>query len=600
MKRSEVENKYKWELTHVLASDEEWEKLFAALKTDMPAISAYMGKLGNKDDLLSCFKERDKLGLSLEKLYGYAHMKSDEDTKNDTYKGFRDRAYGLYVGFMSAASYITPELTALPEDVLKGFIADADFSDYDYQLSEVVRQKAHILSDKEERLLAMSADFAEQFYNVFNMIDNADVKFKDVKNEKGEKVKLSHGVYSVLLQSGDRRVRADAFKSMYAFFKGHVNTIAANYTGYVKKNLFYAQARGYKSSLEFFTDNDNVPAEVYKKLVGEVGKATPSVHEYVSRRNEIIGKAEEAKTGKPYRIHMYDMYTPLVPGAEITLSYEEAYNLVLEALKPMGEEYINLLKEAYAGGWIDVAETENKRGGAYCSGLSRPHPFVLLNYQKTTHDVFTIAHEMGHALHSWYSQKTQPVAKSDYAIFVAEVASTVNEVLLLKHLIKVYENNADVKRYLLSYYMDMFRTTIFRQTMFAEFELWAHEAAERGEPLTPESLNKRYYELNKRYYGKGVIHDKDIAFEWSRIPHFYMGFYVYKYATGLTSAVCIAEDILSRGKPAVERYVGFLSSGGCASPYEILKRAGVDLMTDRPYEIAMGSFKEALRAFAAR
>ncbi|MDR1094015.1 MAG: hypothetical protein LBL66_07700, partial [Clostridiales bacterium] len=348
MKRNEVPAALKWNLNHIVDGDGEWERKFSDAKRNMRSVAEWRGKLAGKTALATCLKRRDELSIALESLYSYAHMKADEDTKNDFYKGMLARIRGTYAEFAALSSYIVPELTALDAETLKNRIADPDFRDYDYALSDILRQKAHILSDKEEKLLALAGDFAGSFADVFGMLDNADVKFKPVKNEKGERVELSHGTYSLLLQSGDRRVRAGAFKSMYAYFKAHVNTIAANYSGYVKKNLFYARARAYETCLESFTDGDDVPAGAYKKLVAEVGRALPAVHEYVRLRNAVLNVIETGKTAapppkKPRRIHMYDMYTPLVPGAEIALPYAEAYGLVAEALKPMGEEYAALL-----------------------------------------------------------------------------------------------------------------------------------------------------------------------------------------------------------------------------------------------------------------
>ena len=589
MKRNEIADRYKWDLSAIVESDGAWEGLFAEVKKGIPALAAFDGRLAEKTELLKCLKLRDEYMLKVERLYVYARMKKDQDVKDGKYKGLEDRAGTLSNDFSAAVSYIAPQLSALSKEYLEALIKDKAFADYDYYLSEILREKEHILGDEAEKVLAMAGDFAGGFQDIFGMIDNAEVPFKKVDGGNGQKVKLTHGLYSVLLQNPDVKIRAGAFKANYNAYKSLINTIASTYAGSVKKDAFYTKARKYKSSVAAALQSDDIPERVYENLINAVHENLKPVHEYVAYRAKTLG-------GK---IHMYDMYVPLVENADIKLPYEEACALVKEGLRPLGDEYQKLLDAAYTGGWIDVYETENKRSGAYSWGAYGSHPYVLLNYQQTTHDVFTIAHELGHAMHSYYSDKNQSYAKAGYRIFAAEVASTVNEVLLLKHLLKkccrTDSNNSALKKYLLTYYLDMFRTTLFRQTMFAEFEMISHAMAENGEPLTEETLSDAYYKLNKKYYGKSVIHDRLIRYEWARIPHFYTGFYVYKYATGLTSAVCIAEDILKNGAPAVERYMRFLKAGGHKSPYEILKDAGADLSDPAVYSAAMKSFSGALQ-----
>ena len=582
MKRSEVELKDKWALEDIYASDAEWEKDFKKMSEHAGDAAVYRGKLKDKKELLACFKKTDELGELIERLYAYAHMRKDENVSDPKYMGMSDRAMSLYIAFSSSLSFLEPELTSLDEKVLKGYIADKDFAPWAYNLKEILRSKAHILSEGEERLLSMASESMGYFQNTFSMIDNVDLPLPVVKDDKGNDLQLTHGSYSFLLSSKDREVRKGAFMGMYGAVKSLINTIASNYTGNVKKDNFYARARGFKSPLEQALYGGDIPTAVYDNLIEHVGKNLSAVHDYVRYRKSQLGG----------ELNMYDMYVSLVDEADLSLEFEEAFELVKKGLKPLGEDYQKLLERARSERWMDVYETENKRSGAYQSGCYGVHPFVLLNYSKTTHDVFTIAHELGHAMHTNYSNSALPYSQAGYAIFVAEVASTVNEVLLLKYLLSTTEDR-NMKKFLLSYYLDMFRTTLFRQTMFAEFEMKAHEMDLRGEPLTPDSLSDMYYELNKKYYGDGVTHNDEIRYEWARIPHFYTAFYVYKYATGITSAVNIANGILKDPK-RVESYKKFLSAGGTDSPYEILKIAGVDLKTAEPYENAMREFKETL------
>jgi len=585
MDRAKIPDKYKWNLSHIISGDKEWERLFEYAAGELAKLAEFDGKLGNEDDLLACLRLSDEISKIVERVYVYAHMKKDEDAANDKYVAMSDKSSALAVRLSSAASFVSPQISRLPDETLSKYIASPKFGDYDYMLKEIMREKAHILSDSEEKLLSMSGRAAGAFRDIFGMLDNLELPFPKVKDEGGKRVRLTHGTYSRLLQSNDREVRKGAFEGMYKTFKSYINTISATYDGSVKKDVFYAEARKYPDCLTKALEGDDIPPAVYDKLIEAVSGRLGAVHKYMEYRKAAMGAD---------KLHMYDMHVPLVKGADIKPEYDEAYDTVADALAPMGAEYVGLLKEAKAGGWIDVYETKGKRSGAYSWGAHGSHPYVLLNYQKTTHDIFTIAHEMGHALHSYYSNGSQPYAKAGYKIFVAEVASTVNEVLLLKYLSAKTKDPA-VKKYLLSYYLDMFRTTLFRQTMFAEFEKHTHELVQRDEPLNQKILSDYYYGLNKKYYGAAVEHDELIRYEWARIPHFYSSFYVYKYATGLTAAVSIAAKILS-DPSYLPKYYKFLSAGGSKSPYEILKDADVDLATSRPYDDAMGEFERALEA----
>lgn len=585
MRRSDIESKYKWKLEDIIPSDEAWEKEFAALKDKCGELCAYDGKLTDRDRVLACLKLQDEVSLCAERLYVFSAMRRDENVGDADSQARCDRAESALVKMSEMTAFITPQLTALDEDTLRGFAADPDFSDYDYLIRTLIRTKKHTLSEKEERLLAMTGSFSSTAQDAFRMLDNADIRFEPYVKSDGSEVRLTHGIYGAEMQSPVREDRKKAFETMHGAFKANVNTLAALYSGNVKKNIFYSRARGYQGCLDRATSREDVPQSVYRKLVGCVEGGLPALSEYLEYRRRKLGVEE---------LHMYDLHVPLVGGAELSLEYEDACKLVEEALAPLGEEYGELLKKAFAEGWIDVCENEGKRSGAYSWGAYGTHPYVLLNYQKTTSDVFTIAHELGHAMHSHYSNLNQPYAKAGYTIFVAEVASTVNETLMLRHLLGKSTDKAQ-RAYLLSYMLDMFRTTVFRQTQFAQFELEAHERAEKDEPLTAQTLSELYYDLNRKYYsGENVVCDDLIRYEWSRIPHFYTAFYVYKYATGLISAVCIADRILNEGEKAVADYKKFLSAGGSMPPVEILKLAGVDLTDDAPFEKAMKMFSDFL------
>ncbi len=584
MKRSEVKEEYKWSLEDIYATDELWEKEFKEFASETKKASLYKGKLGNSRTLLGCLKYSDAMEIKLSRLYCYARMRRDENAAVDKYVAMCDRIEGAMTAYSAATAFVTSELSRQSDDYLDAVIEMPEFEPYTYQLGEVKRKKRFILPEREEKIMAMSASAMGMFDEIFGKIDYIDLPLPKIKDENGDRVQLTQGKYSMMLQCPDQIVRKHAFDALYKTYFKLINTISAVYAGSVKADNFYAEVRGYKSSLEKALYEDNVPAGVYDNLISAVGDNLKFVHEYVALRRDALGLD---------KLHMYDMYVPIVNNAERKYEFEEAFETVVKGLAPLGEEYRGLLLRARKERWMDVYETENKHGGAYNWGCYGTHPFVLLNHSGTTHDVFTIAHELGHSMHSHYSETTQPFAKANYSIFVAEVASTVNEVLLLKHLIS-NASDADEKKYLLSYYLDMFRTTLFRQTMFAEFEKISHDMAAKGAPLTPKSLSDKYYKLNKKYYGQAVTHDNLIRYEWARIPHFYTAFYVYKYATGITAAVNIANSILSKGESFVADYKRFLSSGATDSPYELLKIAGVDLMKKEPFNFAMNEFKSTL------
>ena len=586
--RASVAASLKWRPEDIFPSVDAWNETYAACEGELD-FSDFEGKLTDAETVLSCLTRLNAVIYKLNHLAVYAHIKQDEDSRDSQYQALYARFSMLAMKFSGATAFITPELTALPVDTLEAMAADPRLSEFDYTLRCLIKEKPHILSREMEELLSQGERVFGGYHQVFGMLDNADFPFPTVKVD-GEPVEVTHGMYGVLLRHPDRRVRKAVFTAYYKAYMGLINTITATYVGSVDKDIFLARARKYDTCLEKALASEDVDVKVYRNLLRSVNKGLPLLHRYFRDRKRVLGMKS---------MHMYDLYTPLVEGAELELDYEAAYEVVKEGLAPLGERYAALLDEAHDNGWIDVEETEGKRSGAYSiSVYGLPHPYVLLNYQPTTSDVFTIAHELGHALHSYHSEHAQPQEKADYKIFVAEVASTVNEILLIKHLLSKTED-VKLKKYLLSYYMDTIKGTLFRQTQFAEFEYLAHDMAEKGQPLTKDALCEAYLALNKKYYGRSVVSDPEIAYEWARIPHFYRGFYVYKYATGITAAISIAERILSEGAPAVEDYFRFLSSGGSDSPVELLKLAGVDLCRMDAFNAAMASFKDALEQFEA-
>lgn len=588
MDRKEIAESLKWDLSGLYESDEAWEKAYASFEEKYANYdySAFQGKLADKKVLLDFFKMEEEFSRVAEKLYVYASMRHDEDVRVSKYNSYLAKMGSFLSKVYASMAFVEPELTALSDEALNAFIADPDFKDYDYRISRVVSSKAHVLSEGEEKLLALASDVTRGFRSTFMMLDNANLNLP--KNTiDGEEVQMSHGLYGLVLHSTNREERESWFKKYYEAYIKLIDSITQTYYGNVKSDIFYKTARKYNSCLEKALDGEDVSPIVYNNLIETIHSALPTMHRYISLRKEILGYETQ---------HMYDIYAPLVENADIKLPFEEAYDLIIKGLAPLGKEYQALLKKGKDERWIDVMENDGKRSGAYSTGVYDSHPYVLLNYQETTNDIFTIAHEMGHSIHTYQSNEGQAYAKSQYTIFLAEIASTVNEVLLMKYL---YKNTDDknVKKYMLNYYMDMIRATMFRQTQFAEFEQIAHAKAESGEPLTKENLCETYYELNKQYYGEGIEHDQEISYEWARIPHFYTSFYVYKYATGIISAISIVKRILTEGESAVKDYFEFLRGGGSTDPVSILKKAGVDLTTKAPFETAMQEFAETLAEF---
>ncbi|HCF70150.1 MAG TPA: oligoendopeptidase F [Syntrophomonas sp.] len=580
-KREDIDEQYKWKLEDIYSSDALIEEDFKRVKDLLPQEQDIKSTLGKSAaHLKKALQWVEELERKAEKLYVYSRMRRDEDNGDSNYQAMFDRMEGLNIQVGSATSFMVPEIIAIPDNDIKSFMEDADLKLYQFYIEEVLRQKEHILSAAEERLLAMSADISIAPGNVFTMLNNADIKFPVIKNEKGEEVELTKGRYGSFMESSERRVRQDAFKGLYSSYSKLKNTLGATLGASIKKDVFYARARQYPSALEASLDQDNVPVEVYNRLIESVHANLGHMYRYMDLRKRML-KVDE--------LHMYDIYTPLVQEFKMEMPYKKACELVLKGLSPLGQDYLALLEKGMKSGWIDVYENEGKTSGAYSWGSYDTHPYVLLNHDDKLDDVFTIAHEMGHALHTYYSDQAQPFIYSQYAIFVAEVASTVNESLLMDYLLK-HSQSREEKMYLINHYLEEFRGTVYRQTMFAEFEKIIHEQTEKGQALTSQAFSSIYRDLNRLYYGENVVLDEEIDMEWARIPHFYSAFYVYKYATGFSAATALKQQILQEGQPAVSRYLNFLTTGGSDYPINLLQGAGVDLTTPQPVDDALDFF----------
>ncbi|MGC9932722.1 oligoendopeptidase F [Priestia aryabhattai] len=584
--RSEIKVEDTWKLEDIFASDDAWEKEFEEVKDLIPQMEKFKGKLGESaQTLYDALQEQDELTMRVSKLYTYAHMRYDQDTTNSFYQGLNDRIKTLYTQIASALSYVTPEILSIEESKIKQYMAEhKELKLYAHALDEITRERPHILSESEEALLAQASEVLGSSSNTFGMLNNADLEFPSIKDENGEEVEITHGRYIRFLESSDRRVREEAFKAVYETYGKFKNTFASTLSGTVKKDNFSARVRHYNSARHSALSTNNIPEEVYDNLVKTVNDNLHLLHRYIDLRKKVLGIEE---------LHMYDLYTPLVKDVKMEVSYEEAKDYILKGLKPLGEDYLNVLKEGFENRWVDVHENKGKRSGAYSSGTYGTNPYILMNWQDNVNNLFTLAHEFGHSVHSYYTRKTQPYPYGDYSIFVAEVASTCNEALLNDYLLKTIDDEKQ-RLYLLNHYLEGFRGTVFRQTMFAEFEHDVHVRAQNGEPLTPELLTKLYYDLNKKYFGDNLVIDEEIGLEWARIPHFYYNYYVYQYATGFSAAAALSKQILEEGDAAVERYVGFLKSGSSDYPIEVLKKAGVDMTTSQPIEEALAVFEEKL------
>lgn len=584
IKRSEVKTENTWKLEDIYPDQKAWDQAYDEIKELKKKVADYEGKLTDADKIKSVFELEDTISEKLERLYVYAHLSHDQDTTNPTYQALSQKAKKLNVEIGEALSFITPEILTLPEQELDALIESPTLAGYKFTLQEIKREKAHVLSKTEEALLAQVGNLSQAPQHIFGMINNADIKFPKIQDENGNEVELTHGSYIQFLENPNREVRRRAFKAVYETYAKQKNTIAATLNANVNKNMFYSKVRKYPSVLEMYLYGDNIPKDVYTNLIDTIHESLPLLHRYMNLRKKLLGVDE---------LHMYDLFAPLVEEYKWDITYDEAKQMVLDGLKPLGDNYLGVLKGSFENRWIDVYENEGKRTGAYSWGAYGTHPFVLLNHKDNLNSMFTLAHEMGHALHSYFSDEALAYRDAQYTIFLAEVASTTNEALLMDYLLKK-STDPKQKLYLLTYYADQFRTTVFRQTMFAEFEKIVHERAESGESLTPQDLSKIYYDLNVKYHGEGMHVDQDIEMEWARIPHFYTSFYVYKYATGFSAATSFSKQILEEGQPAVDRYLGFLKSGGSDYSINILSKAGVDMSSPQPIREAMSVFEQII------
>ena len=588
--RKDIPAQAQWQTSHIYASQEEWEKDFQWIQEKARELASYAGTLKNgKDVVLSLLKTYAESSEHLSRLYTYASCNLNVDNGDSFNQGVMARTQTLYAQYSAAVAFLSPELLKLPKATLKSYIADPDFADFDTILKDLERMRPHTLSSEVETLLASGQEVFGATGNVYDMLTDVDMSLGKVKDEDGKMVALTHARYGSMLESPNRAVRKAAYERMMKAYGAYGSTFAATYAGNVKGDVFMARAHGYQSAREAALYPDDIPVSVYDNLLKAVHEALPVLHAYCGMRKEAFNIPT---------VHMYDLYAPMTKDFQMKLSFDEAYELLLEAVAPLGKDYQDVVRSAKDGGWIDVYENKGKTTGAYSNGSAYGvHPYVLLNFRPELDGLLTLAHEMGHAMHSYYSNHTQPFIKSDYTIFVAEVASTCNEVLTINALRKKFAGNQAAQQALIGRLLEGFRTTVFRQTMFAEFEMKAHAMEEAGQPLTRESLNAMYYDLNKQYYGGGCRVDKVVENEWMRIPHFYRSFYVYKYATSFCAAVALADKILHGTPEDVAAYRRFLTLGGSMSPIEELKTVGIDMSTPAPIEAALDVFASLLADF---
>ena len=585
-KRSDIAKEYTWDLESIYPTNDDWENSFKKLEQGLPELEALKGTLAQSGQaLLMVLQTRDVLFEELETLYVYASMRRDEDTTNSVYLGMFDRAMQLLVRASTAISYVEPEILALPQVTLDTFVQETSgLSLYRQQLDDINRNRPHVRTAEVEAVLAAAGEISEVPDSVFSMIDNADLKLPQIQNEKGEEVQLTKGNYLVYIRNTGRRVRTDAFEGMHGTFLKQRNTIAATLAGQVKGNIFFTRQRGFGSSRERALARNNIPVSVYDNLVETVSEHIHLLNRYMKLRKRLLQLDE---------LHMYDLYVPIVKETADEISYTEACDTVVTALAPLGENYTSILQQAFKERWIDVYETPGKRGGAYSGGGYKTRPFILLNFQNKRDSMYTLAHELGHSMHSYFSRSHQPFQYGDYTIFVAEVASTLNEGLLTEYLLKTTDDPT-VRLAILNHSLEDLRGTLFRQTMFAEYEQQIHSQAEQGQPLTADSLSTMYRAINEKFYGGEAVIDELIDIEWARIPHFYYNFYVYQYATGISAACALVQQILHEGQPAVHRYLKFLSSGSSDYSIELLKKAGVDMTSPEPVRQALQLFDSHL------
>ena len=587
-KRSEVPVEYTWMLEDLFETDQAWMDEYEALGSVPQKAAEYQGRLNNAKDLLAFFRLQDEIGLRLEKLFVYSSCRSDEDTGNNHYQDMAGKARSVYVAIMGAASFSGPEIMAIPDEDLERFYKEEpELETYRRSIYGIRRMKAHMLSAESERILALAGEVSASPDNIGSVLRNLEIRFPDVVDRDGNSRQMTEDNITRLLEDPDVDFRRRAFKTYYEKFSELKNTFATTLDAQYKQLMFFSRSRNYSSTLESALDANEVPTEVYTNLIEAVHRNLDKMYRYVALRKKILGLDE---------LHMYDVYTPIVQDAAQVITFGEAKETVLKALAVLGDDYTALLKEGFDNRWIDIYPNEGKRGGAYSTGSGQPHPFMLLNQKDNLDSMFTLAHEMGHSLHSWYSTKNQPYCTSNYVIFVAEVASTCNEILLMRYLLEHTDDKVQ-KAYLINHFLDSFKGTLYRQTMLAEFELIMGQMAESGEALTADVLCKKYRDLNALYFGPDMISDEEIGLEWARIPHFFYNYYMFQYATGYSAAAAIASRILSEGAPAVEDYKKFLSSGGSADPISLLRIAGVDMSTPEPVDTALELFGQLVDEF---
>ena len=582
--RSDIDAKFKWDIEAMYPDEAQWEKDIAGCVSAAEKFTRFQGKVTDSSDILfEALDEKDKIWRKLEHAFVYAAMKKDEDNRVDKYQSMDDKCGSAIAKVSAAMSFFSPELLAADEEKILQYIDENPKLElYRFALEDALREKKHVLSTAEENILAQLSEVTGATNDIFKMLNNADLTFGTVVDEDGDTVNLTHGNYITFMESHDRDLRKAAFTNMYEAYKAFINTIATTYNYNTKNDAVSTRIRKYDSARQAALSSGNIPEEVYDNLIAVVNEYLPVLHRYIALRKKVLGVDE---------LKMYDVYVPLVQLPKKEIPYEEALKMMQEGLAPLGTEYLAQVDKGTKEGWIDVYENQGKTSGAYSFGSYDSKPYILLNYTNTLKDVFTIVHEMGHSMHSFYTRKTQPFAYGDHSIFTAEVASTVNESLLMQHLLEK-ETDAEMRKYLINYYIEEFRTTLFRQTMFAEFEMLTHKEIENGGVLTAKWLCDVYDDLNKKYFGPALSEDEYIRYEWARIPHFYRGFYVYQYATGYSAATAISKRILTEGEPARKDYIEFLKSGSSDYPVELLKIAGVDMSSPEPIRMAMETFKD--------
>ena len=586
MERNTIENKFKWTIDEMYPNEEAMDKDIQKLKDLIEESKKYKGILADSEEnLFQALNISEQASRLLQNLYVYTHMKSHEDTRINKNQANATKTDMLSTELSMATSYMVPEIIAMDSEKLENYLKTEKLSHYKKYVDDILRLKPHTLNEREEELLAAVSDLSGVPENIYDMLSFADLQFPEIEDEKGEKIRVTHANFSLFLKSKDARVRKDAFEAMYSVYNQYKNTFASTLYGGIKSEIFYAKTRKYESALQGSLFQDNVSVDVYNNLIDAVHENLDTLNDYIDLKKKFLGLD---------KINMYDLYVPLTENFDMEIPYEKAQEIILEALKPLGEEYLENVKKAFSEGWIDVYGNEGKQGGAYSWGSYDSKSYILMSYKDDLNSLFTLIHEMGHSMHSYYSKNNQPYLYSGYKIFVAEVASTLNELLLINYLLK-NASSKEEKVYLLNYYLEQFRTTVYRQTMFAEFEKICHGKVENGEPLTAEDFNNIYYDLNKKYYGESSEVNEDIALEWARIPHFYSNFYVYKYATGFSAASALSKQILEEGDSAVDRYKEFLKSGGSEFPLDQLRKAGVDMEKKEAVDEALHVFKDLVK-----